>query len=66
MADNPYRFETDENGVRVMVDTRTGKKTPVNEIVDRAAKEGKLVTMDQAMANKRKKKKDTDEIEEIG
>lgn len=67
MADKPYRFETDENGVRVMIDTKTGKKTPVNEIVERAAKEGRLVTMDQAMANehKKKRKKRFDDIEEV-
>ena len=67
MADKPYRFETDENGVRVMIDTKTGKKTPVNEIVERAAKEGRLVTMDQAMANehKKKRKKRFDDIEDV-
>ena len=67
MTDKPYRFETDENGVRVMIDTKTGKKTPVNEIVERAAKEGRLVTMDQAMANehKKKRKKRFDDIEEV-
>ena len=63
MANVPYRFETDENGVRVMIDTRTGKKTPVDEVVDRAVKEGKLVTPEQAMANKHKKR--FDEVEEV-
>ena len=50
-----------------MIDTKTGKKTPVNEIVERAAKEGRLVTMDQAMANehKKKRKKRFDDIEEV-
>ncbi|MBQ3064997.1 MAG: hypothetical protein IJC98_02040 [Clostridia bacterium] len=55
MANTPYKIETDENGVRVIVDTRTGKKTPVNEVVERGAKEGRLVTMEQAMANEHKK-----------
>lgn len=63
MANVPYRFETDENGVRVMIDTRTGKKTPVDEVVDRAVKEGKLVTPEQAMANKHKKR--FDEVDEV-
>lgn len=66
MKQKPYYFDWDENGVRVMIDRKTGKKTPVNEIVNRAAEEGRLVTMEQAMANERKKKKaDVDEIEEV-
>lgn len=63
MANVPYRFETDENGVRVMVDLKTGKKTPVDEIVERAAAEGKLVTMEQAMANEHKNR--YDDVEEV-
>jgi len=67
MAEKPYYFDWDENGVRVMIDRKTGKKTPVNDIVNRAAEEGRLVTMEQAMANehRRKKKADVDEIEEV-
>ena len=64
-----YYFDWDENGVRVMIDRKTGKKTPVDEVVNRAAEEGKLVTMEQAMANEHKRKQekgnaDIDEIEE--
>lgn len=70
MAEKPYYFDWDENGVRVMIDRKTGKKTPVNDIVNRAAEEGSLVTMEQAMANEHrrkqeKKKADMDEIEEV-
>lgn len=66
MKQKPYYFDWDENGVRVMIDRKTGKKTPVNEIVNRAAEEGRLVTMEQEMANERKKKKaDVDEIDEV-
>ena len=65
MAEKPYYFDWDENGVRVMVDRKTGKMTPVNEIVSNATEEGRLTTMDQAMANEhRDKEPDIDEIEE--
>lgn len=62
-----FKFETDEKGVRVMIDTQTGKRTPVNEVVENAAKEGKLITPEQAMWNKHQKerKKNIDEIEEV-
>lgn len=65
MANAPYKFDYDENGVRVMIDTKTGKKTPVNEIVERAAAEGRLVTPEQAMANEHNKKKNVADIEEV-
>ena len=66
MKEKPYYFDWDENGVRVRIDRKTGKKTPVNEIVNRAAADGKLVTMEQAMANERKKKDaSVDEIDEV-
>jgi hypothetical protein len=63
MKDKPYYFETDENGVRVMVDKKTGKKTPVNDIVNRAAAEGRLKTMEQQMAEERAKKNIDTEIQ---
>lgn len=54
MSTKPYYFDW-HNGVRVMIDRKTGKKTPVNDIVTNAARSGALVTMDQAMANETKK-----------
>lgn len=51
MADKGYHFEWDENGVRVEVDHKTGKRTPVDELVRQATEQGDLVTMEQAMAN---------------
>lgn len=56
MKEKPYYFDWDKNGIRVMIDRKTGKKTPVSEIVRSAAKEGRLITMEQAMANESKKK----------
>ena len=53
MSTKPYYFDW-HNGVRVMIDRKTGKKTPVNEIVTNAARSGALVTMDQAIQNARK------------
>lgn len=69
MAEKPYYFETDENGVRVMVDRETGEKTPVNDIIDQALADGSLKTMEQQMADehakKAKKGEGVDDIEEV-
>lgn len=55
MGKENYKFEYDENGIRVMVDTKTGEKIPINELIDQAILEGKLITMEQAMLNKNQK-----------
>lgn len=57
MSTKPYYFDWD-NGVRVMIDRKTGKKTSVNDIVRNAERAGKLVTMEQAIANETKKSAD--------
>ena len=51
MAEKPYFFMTDANGVRMCVDRATGKRTPVDDVVRQAAERGDLVTMEQAMSN---------------
>ena len=51
MAEKPYFFMTDENGVAMCVDRATGKRTPVDDIVRQAAERGDLVTMEQGMSN---------------
>lgn len=67
MADKGYHFETDENGVRVEVDHKTGKRTPVDELVRQAVERGDLLTMEQAMANEHygRDMRKVDEIEEV-